>query len=128
MTGADVMSDTVTDDAAVDDQLVVTEKAAKEFRQILSQKDLPEDTAMRLSVKGGGCSGFEYQIDLEHNPADEFDIEMDHHGVRVVIDMKSEFYMAGTTIDFNDGLMERGFTFKNPVASGTCGCGSSFSI
>ena len=50
------------------------------------------------------------------------------HDVRVVIDMKSEFYMSGTTIDFNDGLMERGFTFKNPIASGTCGCGSSFSI
>lgn len=128
MTGTDAMSDTVTDDAAVDDQLVVTEKAAKEFQQILTQKDLPDDTAMRLSVKGGGCSGFEYQIDLEHNPADEFDIEMHYHDVRVVIDMKSEFYMAGTTIDFNDGLMERGFTFKNPVASGTCGCGSSFSI
>ena len=50
------------------------------------------------------------------------------NGLRVVVDMKSEFYMAGTTIDFNDGLMERGFTFKNPMASGTCGCGSSFAI
>ena len=119
---------TDTDTATGEGQILITEKAAKEFRHIIGQKKLPDDTAMRLSVKGGGCSGFEYQIDLEHNPADEFDIEMDHHGVRVVIDMKSEFYMAGTTIDFNDGLMERGFTFKNPVASGTCGCGSSFSI
>lgn len=111
-----------------DEQICITEKAASEFQLILKQKDLPSDTAMRLSVKGGGCSGFEYQIDLEHNPADEFDVESRHHEVRVVIDMKSEFYMSGTTIDFNDGLMERGFTFKNPIASGTCGCGSSFSI
>lgn len=111
-----------------DEKIAVTEKAAREFQTILQQKDLPEETAMRLSVKGGGCSGFEYQIDLEHNPADEFDVETQHHGLRVVVDMKSEFYMAGTTIDFNDGLMERGFTFKNPMASGTCGCGSSFAI
>jgi iron-sulfur cluster assembly protein len=124
----------MTDDTSVadavqgDEQIAITEKAAREFQLILKQKDLPDETAMRLSVKGGGCSGFEYQIDLEHNPADEFDVETEHHGLRVVVDMKSEFYMSGTTIDFNDGLMERGFTFKNPMASGTCGCGSSFAI
>jgi len=121
-------NDEVGGETACDEQISVTDKAAGEFLMILKQKDLPDDTAMRLSVKGGGCSGFEYQIDLEHNPADEFDVESYHHDVRVVIDMKSEFYMAATTIDFNDGLMERGFTFKNPIASGTCGCGSSFSI
>jgi iron-sulfur cluster assembly protein len=118
----------MTTDTSTDEQVQVTERAAKEFRHIISQKGLPDTTAMRIAVKGGGCSGFEYQIDLEHNPADEFDIESHQHGVRVVVDMKSEFYMAGTTIDFNDSLMERGFTFRNPMASGTCGCGSSFSI
>jgi iron-sulfur cluster assembly protein len=111
-----------------DSGIAVTERAAKEFRHIVKEKGLPEDTAMRLSVKGGGCAGFAYQIDLERNPADEFDIELRQHGVRVVVDMKSEFYMQGSTIDFNDSLMERGFKFKNPSASGTCGCGSSFSI
>jgi len=133
MTMSDKSTDQGTHDelgseTASDDQICITGLAASEFQLILKQKDLPADTAMRLSVKGGGCSGFEYQIDLEHNPADEFDVETYHHDVRVVIDMKSEFYMSGTTIDFNDGLMERGFTFKNPIASGTCGCGSSFSI
>ena len=118
------MSETTTSS----EPIKITEKAAKEFRHILKQKGLPESTAMRLSVKGGGCSGFEYQIDIEHNGADEFDIETNQHGVPVVVDMKSEFYMSGTVIDFNDGLMERGFTFTNPMASGTCGCGSSFSI
>ena len=117
-------TDTITDDR----KIVVTERAASEFQHIIDQKGLPPQTGMRLSVKGGGCSGFEYQIDLERNEADEFDIEFDFHGVRVVIDMKSEFYMGGTTIDFSESLMERSFTFQNPQASGTCGCGSSFSI
>jgi len=115
-----------TDDAT--QPLVITERAAREFRHIVQQKGLAEETGMRISVKGGGCSGFEYQIDIESNRADEFDIENVQHGVRVVVDMKSEFYMAGTTIDFSDSLMERKFTFENPMASGTCGCGSSFSI
>ena len=122
--------DTTTSEPALDSDhpIAVTERAAKEFRHIVGQKGLPETTAMRISVKGGGCSGFEYQIDIDRNEADEFDIESLQHDVRVVVDMKSEFYMNGTTIDFNDSLMERGFTFKNPMASGTCGCGSSFSI
>lgn len=111
-----------------DTGIAVTPRAVKEFRHILQEKGLPPETAMRLSVKGGGCAGFSYQIDLDRNPADEFDIEMNAHGARVLVDMKSEFYMHGTTIDFNDSLMSRGFTFKNPTASGTCGCGDSFSI
>jgi iron-sulfur cluster assembly protein len=121
---------TVTDSPATgsDNGVVVTERAAKEFQHIVKEKGLPLETAMRLSVKGGGCAGFAYQIDLERNPADEFDLESHWHGVRVLVDMKSEFYMQGSVIDFNDSLMERGFKFKNPSASGTCGCGSSFSI
>ena len=122
------MSSTDTETESAEDTLEITAAAAKEFRHVVAQKGLPDDTAMRLSVKGGGCSGFEYQIDIETNEADEFDIVSTQHDVRVVVDMKSEFYMAGTTIDFNDTLMDRGFTFKNPMASGTCGCGSSFSI
>ena len=115
-------------DTGSESGIAVTERAAKEFRHILKEKGLPDETAMRLSVKGGGCAGFAYQIDLDRNPADEFDIEMKQHDLRVVVDMKSEFYMQGSVIDFNDSLMERGFKFKNPTASGTCGCGSSFSL
>ncbi|MCB9898774.1 MAG: iron-sulfur cluster assembly accessory protein [Planctomycetes bacterium] len=124
----DVSSTTDTTETGGDESVQITERAAKEFRHVLSRKGLPEDTGMRISVKGGGCSGFEYQLDIDSHPADEFDVETVQHGIRVVVDMKSEFYMAGTTIDFNDGLMDRGFTFTNPLASGTCGCGSSFSI
>ena len=123
-------SSTTTDapQTGSDSGIIITERAAKEFRHIVKEKGLPDDTAMRLSVKGGGCAGFAYQIDLDRNPADEFDIEMKQHDLRVVVDMKSEFYMQGSVIDFNDSLMERGFKFKNPTASGTCGCGSSFSL
>lgn len=122
------MSSPTTTEVGGEQQLHITERAAREFKHILRQKGLPEDTGMRVAVKGGGCSGFEYQIDIEPNPADEFDVESLQHDVRVVVDMKSEFYMAGTTIDFSESLMERKFTFSNPMASGTCGCGSSFSI
>src|SRR5262245_64208014 len=105
-------SSSPTTDVA-DTGIAVTERAAKEFRHILKEKGLPDDTAMRLSVKGGGCAGFAYQIDLDRNPADEFDIELHQHGLRVVVDMKSEFYMQGSTIDFNDSLMERGLDRKS---------------
>lgn len=121
-------SDTLDETETEGESVIVTERAAKEFRHVLGEKGLPDDTAMRLSVKGGGCSGFEYLIDIERNEPDEFDVVEEWHGIQVVIDMKSEFYLNGTTIDFNDGLMDRGFTFKNPQASGTCGCGSSFSV
>ncbi len=124
-TSTDTSAGPATGDTAT---ISVTERAAKEFRHILKEKALPPDTAMRLSVKGGGCAGFEYQIDLDRNPPDEFDIESEWFGLKVRVDMKSEFYMNGSVIDFNDSLMSRGFTFKNPTASGTCGCGSSFSI
>ncbi len=120
----DASGDASGDQAGV----LVTERAAREFRHILKEKALPDETGMRLSVKGGGCAGFAYQIDLDRNPADEFDLVSEQHGVRVMVDMKSEFYMHGSVIDFNDTLMDRGFTFKNPTASGTCGCGDSFSI
>jgi len=126
MTGTSTTADETT--TGNENGIVVTARAAQEFQHILKEKGLPPDTGMRLSVKGGGCAGFAYQIDLERNAADEFDIETRHHGVRVLVDMKSEFYMQNSVIDFNDSLMERGFKFKNPTASGTCGCGSSFSI
>ncbi len=119
------LTDTLTE---TESPITVTERAAREFRHIIKEKGLPPETAMRLSVKGGGCAGFAYQIDLDRNPPDEFDIVSHWHDTEVRVDMKSEFYMHGSTIDFNDGLMERGFTFKNPTASGTCGCGTSFSV
>ena len=105
----------------------ITERAAKEVRRVIEENGLPEGTCVRIGAKGGGCSGFSYVLDFEQEGAGPNDLTFDQHGVRMVIDKKSEFFMGGTILDFNDGLLNRGFEFKNPSAKGTCGCGTSFS-
>jgi len=105
----------------------LTEKAANEIKSIIREQNLPaESTRLRVGLKGGGCSGFTYMLDLVEEPAGENDEEMDSHGVRIVVDMKSHIYLDGVEIDFKDEVMGRGFVFKNPNATSTCGCGSSF--
>jgi iron-sulfur cluster assembly protein len=105
----------------------VTERAAQEIRRVVAEHGLPADSWVRIGAKGGGCSGFTYVLDFDQTGPTEFDLTFEQHGVRVVIDKKSEFFMGGTMLDFNDGLLDRGFVFKNPLATGTCGCGTSFS-
>jgi iron-sulfur cluster assembly protein len=105
----------------------VTERAAQEVQRVIAEHQLPADTWVRVGAKGGGCSGFTYVLDFDRNGPTEFDLTFEQHGVRVVVDKKSEFFMGGTTLDFNDGLLNRGFVFVNPGAKGTCGCGTSFS-
>jgi len=105
----------------------ITERAAGEFQRILSEQGLPKDTCLRASIKGGGCSGFIYTLDLARQP-DEFDEVFESNGVRIVCDPKSYLYLNGTTIDFRDELMGRGFVFNNPNAKQTCGCGASFAV
>ena len=108
--------------------IMLTERAAEEVRTICKQQDLPaEATYLRLGVKGGGCSGFSYSLDLTDNKSDK-DEEFEVHGVKVVCDSKSYLYLNGTELDFRDEVMGRGFTFNNPNASSSCGCGSSFSV
>jgi iron-sulfur cluster assembly protein len=105
----------------------LTERAAQEVKTILEQQSLPtEATFLRLGVKGGGCSGFSYSLDLTESKS-EMDEEFDSHGIKVVCDAKSYLYLNGTTLDFKDEIMGRGFVFNNPNATHTCGCGSSFS-
>ncbi|HEX6810214.1 MAG TPA: iron-sulfur cluster assembly accessory protein [Planctomycetota bacterium] len=105
----------------------LTERAAKEIKRVIAEHDFPATTWVRIGAKGGGCSGFTYVLDFDQNGPTEFDLAFVQHGVQFVIDKKSEFFMGGTMLDFNDGLLDRGFVFKNPQASGTCGCGTSFS-
>ena len=105
----------------------ITERAAKEIQRVIAEQALPASCHVRLGAKGGGCSGFTYVLDFDKNGPTEFDLTYEQHDVRIVIDKKSEFFMGGTELDFNDGLLDRGFVFKNPQASGTCGCGTSFS-
>ncbi len=107
--------------------IMLTETAAREIRKIIKEQELPEDqTHLRVGVKGGGCSGFTYMLDLTEEPKTEADEEMDCHGIKILVDMKSYLYLNGVEIDFRDELMGRGFVFKNPNATSTCGCGSSF--
>ena len=106
----------------------LTETAAKEVRRIIEEQNLPkEQTRLRVGVRGGGCSGFSYLLDLTEEDAGEQDEAMESHGVPMLVDMKSLLYLDGTEIDFRDEVMGRGFVFKNPNATSSCGCGSSFS-
>ena len=105
----------------------LSERAAKEILRVIAEHKFPATTWVRVGAKGGGCSGFTYVLDFDQNGPTEFDLAFVQHGVQFVIDKKSEFFMGGTILDFNDGLLDRGFVFKNPQASGTCGCGTSFS-
>ena len=81
---------------------------------------------LRVGVKGGGCSGFSYILDLTESKKETDEI-FEQHGIRIICDPKSLLYLNGVTINFRDEIMGRGFVFDNPNASGTCGCGSSFS-
>jgi iron-sulfur cluster assembly accessory protein len=105
----------------------LTERAAREILRVIAEQGFPATTWVRIGAKGGGCSGFTYVLDFDQNGPTEFDLGFAQHGVRFCVDKKSEFFMGGTTLDFNDGLLDRGFVFKNPQATGSCGCGTSFS-
>ncbi|MEL6429038.1 MAG: iron-sulfur cluster assembly accessory protein [Planctomycetota bacterium] len=105
----------------------ITERARNEVTRICSEQNLPDGTALRVGVKGGGCSGFSYTLgfDDEVRPTDQINEE---EGVKVVCDPKSFLYLNGTVVDFEESLMGRGFKFTNPNASKSCGCGESFSV
>jgi iron-sulfur cluster assembly protein len=105
----------------------LTERAAHEVRRIVTEQHLPESTALRVGVKGGGCSGFSYTLGFD-DQVSETDQVLEVDGVKVVCDPKSFLYLHGTQIDFEDNLMGRGFKFGNPNAAKTCGCGESFSV
>ena len=119
--------------------VTVTETAAREISSIISQQDLDADKiCLRVGVKGGGCSGFSYLLDLTEVSKDSdemwnYDYTLKNDGdesqvsIRVICDPKSYLYLNGTSIDFKDELMGRGFVFNNPNATSSCGCGSSFS-
>jgi iron-sulfur cluster assembly protein len=108
--------------------ITLSEKAAQEIKSLIKEQGLPEaETRLRVGVKGGGCSGFSYMLDLTEEAKGEMDEEMDCHGVKILVDMKSNLYLNGVEIDFKDEVMGKGFVFKNPNANSTCGCGSSFS-
>ena len=106
--------------------LNVTESAANEIRKFMGgEEGLPETSGLRVRVVPGGCSGFQYSLNIEEQSR-EGDFILDEKGVRMFVDMFSAQYLNGVEIDYVSGMMGSGFTFKNPNATGSCGCGSSF--
>lgn len=108
-------------------EVTLTDKAAEEIKKIMSENAIPESYALRVGVKGGGCSGLSYSLGFDGDVR-ESDVVMELKGIRLSIDAKSLFYLTGTELDYSDGLNGRGFVFNNPNAVRSCGCGSSFGV
>ncbi|RMF70038.1 MAG: iron-sulfur cluster assembly accessory protein [Calditrichaeota bacterium] len=105
----------------------VTPKAIAEVKKLMQQENPGEALGLRVGVKGGGCSGLTYVLDFEKAPRPDDKI-FEFDGLKVFMDPKSAIYLNGTELDFSDGLNGTGFTFRNPNAQRTCGCGSSFTV
>ncbi|MCF8244961.1 MAG: iron-sulfur cluster assembly accessory protein [Saprospiraceae bacterium] len=103
----------------------LTQSAIGQLRSIMEDQNIPNDHGLRIGVKGGGCSGFTYVLgfDAKTDKDDQFEID----GLRVFMDKAHAIYLLGMEIDWVDGLNNRGFSFNNPNASSSCGCGTSFS-
>ena len=107
--------------------LQITERAVSKVRQLM-EAESKGGSALRVAVQGGGCSGFQYSMSFE--PADggrDNDVELEFNGLQVRVDPMSHLYLDEVSVDYLDSLTESGFKFHNPKATGTCGCGSSFS-
>jgi iron-sulfur cluster assembly accessory protein len=107
--------------------LRLTPKAVKMVKITREQEGFEESCGLRVAVRGGGCSGFEYALDFERERRPN-DIVIEYEGLSVYVDPISSGYLAGTVIDYNLGVSGTGFKFENPRATGTCGCGSSFAV
>lgn len=105
--------------------ITLTERAAERIRQILATE--PGGKALRVSVSGGGCSGFQYEFEFDDSRSDD-DLAVSRDGATVLIDSVSLVYMAGAEIDFVDDLIGASFRIRNPQATASCGCGTSFTI
>ena len=108
--------------------IIVTESAAQKAATLISNSEAPAESelGLRMQVVGGGCSGFQYN--LEFGTAKDTDKVFEFHGLKIFIDPRSTLYLAGSVLDYNDGLMDSGFKITNPNAKNTCGCGESFSV
>ncbi len=107
--------------------ITVTEKAKSKIIELRTQDGFNENPNIRVAVQGGGCSGLMYELkfDTSIEPQDQV---FEDKGIKILVDKKSLLYLLGTELDFSDGLNGKGFQFKNPNASRTCGCGESFAV
>tara|TARA_R110002124_G_scaffold183735_9_gene351255 strand:- start:35259 stop:35594 length:336 start_codon:yes stop_codon:yes gene_type:complete len=109
--------------------ITISDRAIKRIEEIRIQQNVPNDTFLKVGVVSGGCSGLTYDLDFDSDaePQDN-DKVFELNGMKVLVDMRSFLYLAGTELDYTDGLEGEGFHFHNPNASRTCSCGESFSI
>ncbi len=107
-------------------EINISDKAADEIKRVMADNKIPQHFGLRMGVKGGGCSGFSYVLGFDEK-ANESDKVVETNGIKVYVDERSLPYLSGVVLDFQDGMTGRGFTFDNPNASRTCGCGHSFS-
>jgi iron-sulfur cluster assembly protein len=105
----------------------LTAKAVKMVKITREQEGHDDSYGLRVAVRGGGCSGFEYALDFEREQRPT-DMVLEYDGLKVYVDPVSARFLAGTTIDYTLGMTGTGFKFHNPKATGTCGCGSSFAV
>lgn len=105
--------------------ITITEAAAQRIRDILAKE--PGKAGLRIAVNGGGCSGFQYEFQLADAPSVD-DLVIERSGVKALVDPVSQQFLAGSEIDFVDDLMGQSFRIRNPNATSSCGCGTSFSI
>jgi iron-sulfur cluster assembly protein len=110
--------------------ILVSERAASRLEEIRHKDALTADIPLRIGVEGGGCSGLTYKLDFDKGGtmAESKDKVFESNGVKIVVDMRSFLYLAGTQLDYTDGLDGKGFHFVNPNATRTCSCGESFSV
>lgn len=111
--------------AVMESTISLTANAAEKLGSILDQKGLAETHGLRVFVKGGGCGGMQYGMTFDDNFSED-DLVHEEHGMKVIIDPTSLFYVQGANIDYQDSLMGGGFHIDNPNAVSSCGCGSSF--
>ena len=107
--------------------VAISEKAAEKIKYFAAKDGITENVGLRVAVKGGGCSGMTYDLDITDKEL-ESDKIVEQYGVKVMVDKKSYIYLVGTELDFSDGLNGKGFIFSNPNATKSCGCGTSFSV
>jgi len=114
------------DTSVINGPVRLTDGAIKEIKKLMSAEGFDKNQYLRIGVKGGGCSGMTYVLGFDKAGADDQHFDID--GIPCVMKKSHEMYLYGMLIDWQDGLNNRGFTFKNPNAASTCGCGTSFAI
>ena len=107
--------------------ITVSESAAAQVVKLMSDEGMPENSFVRVGVKGGGCSGLMYEMDFDTEMKDG-DQTFEDKGIKIVVEKKSYLYLVGTELRYSGGLNGKGFEFFNPNANRTCGCGESFSL